>query len=1231
MSAPGKFDYSSTGQDRPLYRSNLPAQMERSSSFRETMDHPVPSSHPTMLRSTSPITQTDVTNFFQCLRFDPKVVAADHKSIRQGDFKRHVNIALGIAGDESPSGTLKGKLISSPVPEEIKRLKAGLRENNVKARERVKIFTEASSVFNKFFPSVPTKKRSRPEGFSSDRSGDRFVLGPGLGKMGIQGQTLAGSFELEQQKSDERPKSGVPNKRTRTSMMDVRSNAIVRQSAAVDRDKDTMRLANHNSVQGEDRTSSIGIDGWEKSKMKKKRSGIKTDVSTSLVSNKAVEGYRDLKQGILQKVAGDSRSRLNGDSNMLRQGATNGAAGYGRSDNLSQQTGLAGRSSLSRVDFDHSSLYNEKRERSIGSDKERVNLRAINKSNIHDEFNSSSPTSNAKTNASIRGPRSGSGLPPKLSPVVHNAPSPNDWDISSCTNKPPTVSGVTNRKRMTANRSSSPPVTQWASQRPQKISRIARRTNLIPIVSSNDDVPSSDNVSDIGCSEIGFGFHKRSPAASPQQVKLKGENSFSTAALSESEESGPPEIKSRDKGKQSDEVDDKAADNVPKVSIPILQSRKNNKLAIGEELRDGVRRQGRTGRGFASTRSLTPMRLEKLGNLGTAKQLRSARQSLDKSESKVGRPPTRKLSDRKAYKRQKHTPSNAALNFLDDGHEELLAAVNAAINSARNLPNSLWKQMERYFCFISDAHINFLRQQGELSCVGPSPLGTSSGFDSREVLFPEEFTSRMNSKASPLYQRLLSALISEDSSSVTEDLQLDGFDNANDLDVESRFSGFNHLMEFNGYSTNEGLEHEESEDDVSMGLHKGVNNSSHHSNGRFSDHSSIEFTDIQYGNLGIDEKIYLEVQSLGISLEPLPSISNVEDEGIVDDIKKLEEAICEEGSKKKEMVNRLLKPALEMKECQEKEFDQLGYDKLVEMAYEKNKASRRHHTASGKSSSNKISKQAALAFIKRTLERYHQFEESGKSCFNEPAFKDMFIVGLAQATDNTPGDNEYMPSASSTFMGLHPSSSSAERMGQNGDNYANSSDILHSESALLEQTTGKDDTMWSNRVKKRELLLDDVGIGASLTSSGAKGKRSERDRDGKGQASSSRGGTNKIGRPALSSAKDERKMKTKPKQKTTQTSASVRISDQPNAPLSKSREANNSNNNEFNLEALDESEPLDLSHLQIPDGLGGPDDFDTQAGDLSTWLNIDDDALQDNDLMGLQIPMDDLSDLNMMV
>ncbi|XP_056843111.1 uncharacterized protein LOC108812731 isoform X2 [Raphanus sativus] len=993
--------------------------------------------------------------------------------------------------------------------------------------------------------------------------------------------------------------------------MDVRSNSIVRQSAAVDRDKEITRLANHNALQGEDRTS-LGIDGWEKSKMKKKRSGIKTDCPPNLSSSKVVDGYRDLNQATQQKSMGDTRPRLNGDSNMLRQAAGNGATGYGRSDNLSQQTSLAGYSPPSRGDSDHNSLCIEKRERSVGSDKERANPRAVNKSNIHDGINPASPV-NTIRNASVRGPRSGSGLPPKLSPgPPYNSPSPSDWDISGCTNKPPPMSGVTHRKRMTSDPPSSPPVTQWASQRPQKISRTARRTSLVPIVSIKDEAY-SDTISGAGCSETGFEFYKRSPAASPQ-LKLKGESSFSIATFSENEESGPPEIKSKDKAKQSDEVDWKDAQNIPKMSIPALQSRKGNKPASGEEIGDGVRRQGRTGRGgFSSTRSLNPMGVEKLKNVGKAKQLRSARTVLGKSESKVGRPPTRKLTDRKAYKRQRATAVNASpLDFHDDGHEELQAAVNSAVNFAQNFPNSFWKQMDRYFCFISDDHINFMKHQGELFSMGPSPVLTSPDFDSRD-LYPEELATRsVDSKASPLYHRLLSALISEDSMSINEDLQVDGFGAMPGLDDDSEFS----VVKSNGFRNNERLEHDESEDDGSGILLNGFINSDYHCNGKFSDHSPIDFSDIPYDKLGIDEKIYLEAQSIGISLESMPSISNMEDEGVVDEIKKLEEAISKEGSKKKEMVDRLLKPALEMREIQEKELDQLGYDKLIEMAYEKSKASRRHHTVGGKNSTNKISKQAASAFVKRTLERCNQFEETGKSCFSEPEVKDMFIARLATAQDNLV-DKEDNPSTS-TPIGSQPS---LARIGRNLENYANCSDARPSENALREQTTGREDTVWSNRVKKRELLLDDVGIGTQLSSS-TKGKRSERDRDGKGQASS-RTGTNKIGRPSLSNANGERKPKAKPKQEANQISSSVRVLEQPKAPLPNSNEANSEYDN---LGALEDTEPiLDFSQLQIPDGLGGPE-FDAQPGDISSWFNMDEE--EDFDISELGVPMDDLAGLN---
>lgn len=215
-------------------------------------------------------------------------------------------------------------------------------------------------------------------------------------------------------------------------------------------------------------------------------------------------------------------------------------------------------------------------------------------------------------------------------------------------------------------------------------------------------------------------------------------------------------------------------------------------------------------------------------------------------------------------------------------------------------------------------------------------------------------------------------------------------------------------------------------------------------------------------------------------------------------------------------------------------------------------------------------------------------------------------------------------------------------MGQNGEIF----DMLPPINRSSELSTGKEDT-WSNRVKKRELLLDEVvggtigtsnapsSIGSSLSSS-TKGKRSERDREGKVHSREvlSRNGANKIGRPTLCNTKGERKSKAKPKQKTTQLSVSVngllgKMSEQAKPTLpsaSKSSEMTTNSNakdkDEFGLDVLDGSEPIDL------DVLG-----DDQGQDLGSWLNmnIDDDGLQDHDFMGLEIPMDDLSDLNMMV
>lgn len=230
---------------------------------------------------------------------------------------------------------------------------------------------------------------------------------------------------------------------------------------------------------------------------------------------------------------------------------------------------------------------------------------------------------------------------------------------------------------------------------------------------------------------------------------------------------------------------------------------------------------------------------------------------------------------------------------------------------------------------------------------------------------------------------------------------------------------------------------------------------------------------------------------------------------------------------------------------------------------------------------------------------------------------------------------------------------------QKTDTHDKDSDAFRSLNHLTEQAFVKEET-WSNRVKRRELLLDDVGnaagaslrtppsIPSSLVSGGTKGKRSERDREGKGHSREvlSRNSTPK-GRPASCNIKGERKSKAKPKQKTTQLSASVtgllgKASELPKGALSsvsKSSDVvidgNNKERDESGSLSVNDTsndpEAIDLSHLQLPgiDLLGVPDDMDGRGQDIASWLNIDDEGFQETDFMGLHIPMDDLSDLNM--
>lgn len=145
--------------------------------------------------------------------------------------------------------------------------------------------------------------------------------------------------------------------------------------------------------------------------------------------------------------------------------------------------------------------------------------------------------------------------------------------------------------------------------------------------------------------------------------------------------------------------------------------------------------------------------------------------------------------------------------------------------------------------------------------------------------------------------------------------------------------------------------------------------------------------------------------------------------------------------------------------------------------------------------------------------------------------------------------------------------------------------------------------------------------GSVSLGSGVKGKRSERDARG----------NNKNGRGSSSNPKGDRKPKAKPKQRSASTSALLSNGTAELAPRSnnKKREGlpplpTKPGSKQMEKETEEEMEALpDLSGLQLPDmDLEGE-----SAGDGHDFWSGIDDGLQEVDCAGLDIPLDDLSDV----
>ncbi|PPR83745.1 hypothetical protein GOBAR_AA36969 [Gossypium barbadense] len=1166
---------------------------------------------------------SDIPPLPQCLPLEP-ITLGSQKYTRSGELSRVLGIPLRSSTSEDHSFGVSHSKLSPPVAtEELKDFKESVQDASRKARERVKKLRESISKLERYKEALGSKKLQR-----SDISSER-TSGASVAKMGSQ--IHRNTHEIVTQRLEDRPKVVGLNKRVRTSFSDLRADNRTavnpRQQGTIEQDGDLLPAVNGGSAQIEEKIRRLPGDGWE-TKMKRKR-------SVAAVGNRVANAGRDIKRAMQLKLSSESK---------LRSKSSPGVSGINRSDGSFEASG----SNANTV------LRNELESTLIPRDRaamleQRVVIKTNNKVSLREENQSTGSSTMLKAKVS-RAPRTGSIMVLDSSSKVNlSSGALQGWGEQPNLNKVQAL-GVASNKKRPMSTGSSHAISQWGGQRPHKISR-TRRANLVSPVSNAEPQISSQGISTpdfsarvsigTGGSLLGSSVDNVTP-----KVKREPENVSSPFGLSESEESEAGDSKSKEKRFDSCEVSLPASQKAGPFLLPTRKNKNTN------EIGDGVRRQGRNG---SSAPPLTkpgvhPMR-EKLNNLTTAKLIQNTRSASDKNRSKTGRPPSKKLKDRKAS-RVGSMLNNVSSDFTgesdEDDRDELFAAATSARNSSSlACSGPFWKKMGSIFSSVSPEDTSYLRQQLSLAEELDESLSQifGDGFNVLGIVQKdapnsveemaktnaacERFDIKKFDKVTPLYQRVLSALIEEDDSDelyhrieaknmslhYASDDSHCGSCNLMDVEFRDRDKMESEVESNADFQCQRNSLLDRLSGDVSVAsntfrngsmsnsLHSserwwGDDDFSHLDTGPVSEicstdlgqlqHKEINVSDSpldsQYQLMGVDDKLLLELNSIGLYPDYLPDLAEGE-EAINQNVFELNDCLYQQIQKKKKKLGNIDKAIDNGRDVERRNIEHVAMDQLIEIAYRRRLACRRSN--SSKSAVRKVSKQVALAFVKRTLDKCQKFEQTGTSCFSESALQDvMFSV---PPCSNEAKSVDCIGSGTASNICNETSNHQAEARG----------------SGAVSSTFERFDTSDAhpgihNKGRKREVLIDEVVGSASsrVTSTtldgkvgGANGKRSE--------------------------SRDERKMKAKAKQK--------------NNNLSSSRNGRASSPGKNHGSSTKEvEEPMDFGNLQLNEldtmeELGVPNELGPQ--DLSSWLNFDEDGLQDHDSIGLEIPMDDLSDL----
>ncbi|GLT48726.1 hypothetical protein SLA2020_223340 [Shorea laevis] len=1230
-----------------------------------------------------PSSSSEVSPLPQLLPLDPITLGNQNQNQKYSrELRRLLGGLHGSTQEDYSFGVGHPKPFPPMVTEEIKHFKESVQDACRKARDRVRRLKVSIEKLEEYREASSSKKRQRTDMSPSERAG-----GANLAKIGSQLQRNPNGVFAP--RLEDRAKNVGLNKRVRTSVAaaDVRgdSRAILNASQQMGTEKDGDTLSSFNATEEKIRKLPAGGEGWD-TRMKKKR-------SVGNVGNRVANVDRDMKRAMQQKISAESKLQSCGALG-FRSKSSPGVSGVNKLDGSFEPAGLDS-GMVHRNELDGTSLPRDR----TANLEQRVVAKGGNKASLLDDNLASSSRRMLKAKVS-RAPRTGSIMVLDSSSKIH--PSSGAFpsrEQPASVSKIPALGAGNNKKHAMSMGSSSHAMAQWGGQRPNKNSRTKRANVMSPV--SNYAEP---QISPQGCATPDFSARTSfgSMLASSVdniilEVKRELENVSPPFGLSESEESGAGDNKLKEKTIESD--------GVAVTMAGVLPTRKN-KLSTNE-IGDGAWRQGKTGSDTPLTRLAYPMR-EKFENLPATKPTQSPRSSSDKNKSKSGRPPSKKMKDRKVSTRA-GSVLNGVSSYItgesEDDHEELFTAASSAHNaSSLACSGSFWKKMELIFAPINSEDASYLKHQLSLAeeldesllkmfrpeynvlketpnCNGEVSAKTNTSVGRVDI--------KKSDKVTPLYQRVLSALIEEDENEEfynhfegkNMSLHYSSDDShcgsCNHLDIEpkdrdkmesevesnadfqsQRSSLLDRLScnisvasnTFRNPSTSNSLHSSEqwlgddgfSHSDVGLTTEICSHDSAHLQSREI----NVLGADRQYQFMCMDDKLLLELHSIGLYPETLPDLAEGE-EAINQNVLELNEQLYQQVRRKKRKLGKIDKAIQNGRDVERRNVEHVAMDQLIQMAYRKRVACR----GSNSSKVRKVPKQVALAFIKRTLARCQKFEEEGISCFSDPVLQDVMLAAPPCSNDTKSVDCVGSGTASNTLNETSNQQTEARASGAVSSTFEryDSSDALPSVHSS-EQGVSMHGFMLK---RKREVLIDDVVGSASsrITSSlnghvnvGVRGNRSERDTDQNRDSlrNSSVSGAHAL----LDSFKSGEKSKMKPKQKKSNLSTTGnemqpgyptarQSSQQSMADVSKkSGEVRSTTTSNFpRISPKEADEPFDfskLNELDVAEELGGNQDIglfnfdeDGLLPDIDT-MGLD---IRTDDTVGLAIPMDDLLDV----